>query len=209
MQANGCVEAYFHIIAILTMKTITLLFLLATLTMQAQDTETLTQRFHKIKDNSQTFKDYKVIKQVTLEGFWNSVEDTLAKQRSIISSNTAEIKDFNRKMDLLKQEIEAREKAVAEIEFDSNHITVLGISFHKASFISIFFIALAGLGTLLAISFTRSQLLYRTVREKSADMLVLNSEFEEYKHRAVEKQMKLSRELQDERNKLAELKLSR
>ena len=191
------------------MKTLALFLTLSTLIVQAQDTETLTQRFNTIKDKSQTFKDYKVIKQVTLESFWKSVEDTLAQQRNLISSNAAEINSFNKRMDLLKQEIEAREKAVAEIEFDSNHITVVGISFHKATFISVFFIALAGLGTLLVLSFTRSQLLYRTVKEKSADMLVLNSEFEEYKHRAVEKQMKLSRELQDERNKLAELKLSR
>ncbi len=191
------------------MKTLILLLTLSTFFVQAQDAETLTQRFNKIKDNSQTFKDYKVIKQVTLESFWKSVEDTLSKQRNLIQTNTAEIKAFKQKMDLLKQEIEARESAVAEIEFDSTHITVLGISFHKAVFISIFFIVIGALTVLFVLSFTRSQLLYRSIKEKAADMLVLNSEFEEYKHRAVEKQMKLSRELQDERNRLAELKLSR
>jgi hypothetical protein len=36
----------------------------------------------------------------------------------------------------------------------------------------------------------------------------LTNEFEEYKHRAMDKQTKLSRELQDERNKLASMRHS-
>lgn len=191
------------------MKTLLFAFCLISLFAQAQDSETLTQRFSTIKDKSQTFKDYKVIKQVTLDAFWQSVEDSLAKQRQAITTQQSEINAFNTRMDQLKVEIARREEAVAEIEFDSDHITVAGIAMHKATFISVFFISLAALATLLVLSFTRSQFLSRSLKEKAEGMLILSSEFEEYKHRALEKQMKLSRELQDERNRLAEVRTNR
>lgn len=191
------------------MKILICAFCLFSLVAQAQDSETLTQRFNNVKDKAQTFKDYKVIKQTTLDAFWQSVEDSLAKQRQAIKTQQAEINAFNARMDQLKAEITKREEAVAEIEFDSEHITVAGIGMHKATFISVFFISLAALSTLLILSFTRSQFMSRSLKEKSEAMLILTSEFEEYKHRALEKQMKLSRELQDERNRLAEVKTNR
>lgn len=191
------------------MRIFTVVFCLFTLVGNAQDAETLTQSFTTIKDRAQTFKDYKVIKQVTLEAFWQSVEDSLAKQRKTLAAQQAEIAAFNERMDQLKSEVAKREEAVSEIEFDSDHITVAGIAMHKATFISIFFIALSALGTLLVMSFSRSQLLSKSLKEKAESMLILSSEFEEYKHRSLEKQMKLSRELQDERNRLAEVKGNR
>jgi hypothetical protein len=191
------------------MKTLILTFCLLSLFAHAQDAETLTNRFNTIRDKAQTFKDYKVIKQVTLDAFWQSVEDSLAKQRKSIATQQAEINAFNARMDQLKVDIARREEAVAEIEFDSEHITVAGIAMHKATFISVFFISLAALATLLVLSITRSQILSHSLKEKAEGMLILSSEFEEYKHRSLEKQMKLSRELQDERNRLAEVKTNR
>ncbi len=191
------------------MKTLLFIFCLLSFFAQAQDEITLTQNFNAIKDKAQTFKDYKVIKQVTLEAFWKSVEDSLAKQRQTIAKQQEEINSFNSRMDQLKIEIARREEAVAEIEFDSEHITVLGIAMHKAAFISVFFISLAALAALFVLSFTRSQFLAHSLKDKAEAMLILNTEFEEYKHRALEKQMKLSRELQDERNRIAEVRANR
>lgn len=191
------------------MKTLLFTFCLISFFSQAQEPASLTQNFNTIKDKAQTFKDYKVIKQVTLDAFWKSVEDSLAKQRQTIAKQQEEINSFNVRMDQLKVEIARREEAVAEIEFDSEHITVLGIAMHKATFISVFFISLAALAALFILSFTRSQFLAHSLKEKAEAMLILNTEFEEYKHRALEKQMKLSRELQDERNRISEVRTNR
>jgi hypothetical protein len=191
------------------MKILIFTFCLVTFFAQAQDSETLTKSFNTIKDKAQTFKDYKVIKQTTLDAFWKSVEDSLAKQRLAITQQQTEINSFNARMDQQNVEIARREAAAAEMEFDSEHITVAGIAMHKAAFISVFFISLAVLAGLLILSFIRSQLLSRSLKEKAETMLILTSEFEEYKHRALEKQMKISRELQDERNRMAEVRTNR
>lgn len=188
------------------MKLLPILLLLSS-TALAQTSESLSTRYGQMKEKSQTFKDYKVIKETTLDAFWTAVADSIVRKEQALAAASEEIQVMKNQLAQMQIEIKQREAAVSDIVFDSEHITVLGISFHKAFFISLFFIVSGSLITLLALSFTRAQLLHKSVKEKSESMLVLNSEFEEYKHRAVEKQMKLSRELQNERNRLAELRL--
>jgi hypothetical protein len=171
----------------------------------AQTSESLTTRYKQMKEKSQTFKDYKVIKEVTLDAFWFSVADSIASKERAVAEASGEIETLKNQIIHVEANAKRREAEVEEIIFDSDHITVAGVSFHKAFFISIVFIVFASLVGLLVLSFTGGRLLYRSLKEKSESMLILNSEFEEYKHRAVEKQMKLSRELQDERNKVSEL----
>lgn len=187
---------------------ITLLALLVALAGSAQSTN-LTDRFQQMKEKSQTFKDYKVIKETTLDAFWKSVEDTLSMRSNAIVESEKRVQGLQRSMALAGAEVKQREEAVQEIIFDADHITVAGIPFHKGVFLSGVFVALGGLGFLLVVSLLRSQLVYRLLKDKSEALLILNSEFEEYKHRSVEKQMKLSRELQSERNKLADLRTTR
>lgn len=158
-----------------------------------------------MKSKAQTFKDYKVIKETTLDAFWTAVADSLVMQQQKIAQVQEEVQTIKNQIAQVEANAKQREAAVEEIVFDSEHITVAGIAFHKGVFISMMTIAIASLAGLLALLFIRSQLLHRNLKEKSESMLVLNSEFEEYKHRAVEKQMKLSRELQNERNKLSDL----
>jgi hypothetical protein len=190
------------------MKAVLIITLLIAGTLQAQDAANLHSQYGHMKQKSQTFKDYKVIKETTLDAFWRGVEDSIAAVKSRLTQAEQEITSFNSRFAEAEADIKKREEAVAEIIFDSDHITVLGISFHKVAFISLAGIVVAALVGLLVFSFTRAQFLRQSLKEKSEALLVLTSEHEEYKHRAVEKQMKLSRELQSERNKVQELKLT-
>ncbi len=49
-------------------------------------------------------------------------------------------------------------------------------------------------------------MIYQSLREKMDAENMISKEFENYKRKALDKQMKLSRELQNERNKMAEMK---
>ncbi len=191
------------------MKNLLCLLFFITATVQAQQQEPVTKRFYQMKDKAQTFKDYKVIKETVLTTFWKSVEDTLSLAKQSIREANEEIVSLKKQVVEVQMAAQQKEEEMAEMVFDSTHITVLGISFHKAAFISLLIIVLASLAGLLMLMFTRTQLLSRSLKEKSEVLLVQSSEFAEYKHRAVDKQMKLSRELQNERNKLMELKVNR
>ena len=84
----------------------------------------------------------------------------------------------------------------------STHINVLGIDLAKGAFISIVAITIAGLLVLLGLIIARMKLQSKSLSERSLAVTALTNEFDEYKHRAMDRQTKLSRELQDERNKL-------
>jgi hypothetical protein len=189
------------------MKMTLCLLLLSTSAMVglAQSIDNISARYQQLVENSQTFKDYKVIKKTTLDAFWKSVEDSLTSKALGIQERDKQIASLNNKLGQIDAAIQKREAAVAAIEYDSSHITVAGISFHKAAFISLMGIVLGCLVFAVISIFTRLQLVAKAMREKKEALLVLSSEYEEYKHRAVEKQMKLSRELQNERNRMAEL----
>jgi hypothetical protein len=49
-------------------------------------------------------------------------------------------------------------------------------------------------------------LVNQSIKEKSERLTLLTDEFDQYKRKSLEKEKKLSRELQTERNKLLELK---
>jgi hypothetical protein len=93
---------------------------------------------------------------------------------------------------------------MAEVIYDSTHITVLGIPFSKA----VFLIAVASVVGILSFFLFgllgRMKMLNSLVKEKALIATSITNEFEEFKKRAMEKQTKLSRELQNERNKIFE-----
>jgi Skp family chaperone for outer membrane proteins len=81
---------------------------------------------------------------------------------------------------------------------------VLGIPFTKGFFILFVAAVIGALAIVLSIAFARVKIASSLVKEKTliADSTVL--EFDDFKKKAMEKQTKLSRELQNERNKWQE-----
>lgn len=163
---------------------------------------TLRERFGIIKSKSQTYKDYKVIKETVLDGFWRIVMDSVAASRKSINEAHQQIKALKAEVANTNGQMKAKEESVAEIVHDSTHINVLGLDFNKGVFLGAVGIILAALIFFLVSLFARMKLVSRSLHERKVAVTSVTNEFEEYKRKAMEKQMKLSRELQDERNKL-------
>lgn len=92
-----------------------------------------------------------------------------------------------------------------DVEHASTHISVLGIDFTKTFFTSMVGILLLLAALAVAVIVYYMKVMRRELAEKEDLANTINHEFEEYRRRAMEKQTKLSRELQNERNKLQEL----
>ena len=60
--------------------------------------------------------------------------------------------------------------------------------------------------SLIAMLVGKLKLMYASAREKINLIEATNLEFEDYKRKSLDRQTKLSRELQNERNKLVELR---
>ena len=123
-------------------------------------------------------------------------------KNAAIKTANGSIKDLESKLNQTKATLNEKEQSMEEILHASTHINVLGIDLGKGAFIAMVAVVIAGLLVLLGLIIGRMKLQSNALSERNLAVSTLTSEFEEYKHRAMDKQTKLSRELQDERNKL-------
>jgi len=173
-----------------------------------QGSYTLRERFQIMKTKSQTYSDYKVIKETVLDGVWKIITDSLAAKDAAIRAGHGHINSLKGQLAKTEEALKAKERSMTDIQYASTHINVLGIDFGKGVFLTIIACLLGGLIAFVAIIFGRMQLQSKSLSERNLAVSALTNEFEEYKHRAMDKQTKLSRELQDERNKLASMRHS-
>lgn len=170
-----------------------------------KDNQTLRERYLLLKNKSETYQDYNVIKKTLLDGMWNIVEDSLRGKQAAINQSKAEINRLNGELNDKVAALKAKEDSMKEVEHASTHITVLGIDFTKGFFAGMVGVLLLLAGLAIAGILYSMNVLRRNLSEKEELANTIGQEYEDYKRKAMDKQTKLSRELQNERNKLQEL----
>lgn len=168
----------------------------------------LQERFNIMRDKSESYSEYKVIRTYVLDGMWKIAMDSMRAQKEDLAAARGTISRLEGEVAAANTTMKNKDAAVAGMEHDSSHISVLGIDFLKSVFISTVGIIILGLVVLLGLLMARVKWVQSSMREKIENADALSHEFEEYKRNALDKQMKLSRELQDERNKLHDLRSS-
>ena len=169
------------------------------------DNQTLRERYLVMKNKSQNYQDYKVIRENVLDGMWRIIQDSLDQKQSSIRQAKAEINNLNKELDQNKAALKAKEESMQDVMYASTHITVMGIDFDKGFFAGMIGVILLVLGLIIAVIYYSMKMMRKNLGEKVELMNSISAEYEDYKRRAMEKQTKLSRELQNERNKLQEL----
>lgn len=174
-------------------------------TAEAVEDNSLTAQFNTLKAKSNSYQEYKVIKVVSLDNLWKNVEDSLAAiHKEILDANKAIAKQ-NQRLDSLNNKLAAREQALEKSEYDIAHLQVLGMDVKKDSYVSftwgVFFVLLL----ILVIAFAKYKSSNKVAVEKKTDYEELSQELNDYKQKAREKEIKLMRELQTERNTIEEL----
>ncbi|TCD10138.1 hypothetical protein EZ449_09940 [Pedobacter frigidisoli] len=143
----------------------------------------------------------RLINPSRLSSLWKSVNDTLRKERKQLQEARQEIKAQAGNISGLKTEVSGKESSLANANASVNEIKFLGISFNKGTYNTIVWalIIILGAGLVIVIFQSgkyRTEATYRTqLYQEVAD------EFQAHKVKAKDKEMKLARELQDERNK--------
>jgi hypothetical protein len=189
-----------------------LLVLAAQITWAQQGSEALQgnyplhERYLLLKSKTQNYNDYKVIKETVLDSFWKIVRDSVAAKETALKARQQDIAKLTAGLKETQTTLKGKEDSMAEVVHASTHITVLGIDFSKSVFISTVVIIMAILLIALGLFAARLKLMFQSIKERSDAFNTLSAEYEEYKRKAMEKQTKLSRELQNERNRLSEMR---
>ena len=169
------------------------------------DSQTLRERYLVMKMKSQNYQEYKVIKENILDGVWKIFLDSVDAKQAAIRKSQAEVVRLQTELNKNIEALKAKEDSMKDIVYASTHITVLGIDFDKGFFAGMVGVILLLAGLAVAGIVYTMRVLRKNLSEKEELANTISSEYEEYKRKAMDKQTKLSRELQNERNKLAEL----
>ena len=163
-------------------------------------------QYQSILSKSKNLNGFKVVNPVRLSSFWRSVNDTLRNERRQLPALKKQIAEQQKAIADLKVQLSEKENALNSSNQKLDEITFMGIAFSKGSYNTMVWTIILVLALALIIIIVRSAKLLHEAKYRSSLYEEISAEYQSYKVKANEKEKKLARELQDERNKLDEYK---
>lgn len=163
-------------------------------------------QYQSILSKSKNLNGFKVVNPARLSTFWKSVNDTLRTERRQLPALKKQIAAQQKSIADLKVQLSGKESALNTSNQRLDEISFLGISFTKSSYNTMVWTIILVLALALIIIIIRSAKLLHEAKYRSSLYEEISAEYQSYKVKANEKEKKLARELQDERNKLDEYK---
>lgn len=158
---------------------------------------------------SKSVNGYKLINPNRLAGLWQSINDTLRKERASLAKANSKTTELESRIASLQTEVNSTESSLANSNTKLNEINFLGISFAKGTYNIMVWSIILILAVALLIVIARSTKHINEAKHRSQLYEEISQEYQNFKTKANEKERKLARELQDERNLVEELRDSR
>lgn len=171
----------------------------------AQDRNTgknpVDEDFSNLIENSNDYQGYKVVdynELVNLKNktaqYFSTLSDEIVTQRNTIDQQQDQIAQLREDLENTKQELE-------RVNAEKDAITFLGMPFSKGSYMSLMW-GIIGLLVLALLFFIyRYKQSHAHTVEARNKLHSTEKEFDAYREKALEKEQRLGRQLQDERNK--------
>lgn len=162
---------------------------------------TIESQFEFLYKKSGRYQDYRVIKINQLLKFRNNVYDSLKVGKEKLNAEQAIVVEQKNKIDSLNLELQNTNENLTAVTEEKDSIKLLGMQMSKAGYNTLLWSIIALLtGALLFFiaKFKRSNVI--TIEAKQAKSEI-EEEYEAHRQRALEREQKLRRELQDELNK--------
>jgi hypothetical protein len=162
---------------------------------------TLAQQYDEVVNRSGSYKIYKNIKKAKIEELWKNVNDSLKQQQQLMLQSKAESEKSSQTISAMQTEIDSFKASGSSIGKLSN----IGTSMKGSSDSMLLWVALLLLAAALAYAIFRMRSAVKEASYRSGLYDQLFEELREHRSKANEREKKLARELQTERNRVAEL----
>lgn len=166
-----------------------------------KDTVTVKSQFEYLMDNSNTLQDYKVVRTSWLLKLKSNVIDSISASKKKLLDNASVLNSQKILIDSLNIKLAAADTMIIELRSEKESISLFGIQFEKTVFKTMFFLIVVGLiGALLFFitKFKQSNIITTQCILASKQT---EEEFAIYREKALEREQKAMRRLQDELNK--------
>ncbi|SEA14487.1 hypothetical protein [Pedobacter hartonius] len=163
-------------------------------------------QYQSLLSKSKTYYGFKLVNPGRLSAFYKSVTDSIRKERAGSKASQGRIREQAKTIDTLNSLIKTNEGALASSNQKLDDITFLGISFSKSAYNTIVWSIIIVLALGLVFVISRSAKNIHEAKYRTELYEEVSKEYQTYKTKSNEKEKKLARELQDERNKLEDYK---
>ena len=146
-------------------------------------------------------KRYEVVRLINLNKLRQNVLDTLKEANENKASLQATITSHESTISGLNKQLEDTQGSLTAVTEEKDSISLFGAMVSKSTYNFILWTVIAGLLLLLLLfiyKFRNSNFLTQEAKTKLADLEI---EYENHRRRALEREQKISRQLQDEINK--------
>ncbi len=166
-----------------------------------QEDNSMKGQFDKIYRISTTYQTYKVIGKDRFQKLKENVLDSLIKSKKTISEKESLLRTERANIQKLNTDLTKTKLDLDTALQKENSISLLGIQLNKVTYNLILWFIIISLGLALSFfvfKFSRSNILTNKAQDNLKDV---EQEFENHKKKAIEREQKLRRQLQDEINK--------
>ena len=168
---------------------------------QASSETTIDEKFSELITSSNNFKGYKVVDSDELLKLQQLTSNRISELKEEIAAAKKAALSQKEKIANLNAEVESLQLQLKEVTADKDSIAFLGMPFSKASYKSLMWGIVAGLVLALVFFVFRFKKSHIHTLEARKNLEEVEKEFEAYRAKSLEKEQRLGRLLQDEKNK--------
>lgn len=160
--------------------------------------------FTNLIEKSNDYQGYKVVDYNDLVTLKKNTVEFIAFLKNEITTQQNTIDQQKDEISELKASLETTKQNLAAVTAEKDAITFLGIPFSKGSYMALMWGIVAAL--ILALLFFIYKFNKRNIQttEAKKNLILTEKEFEAYRAKALEKEQRLGRLLQDERNRASD-----
>lgn len=174
----------------------------------AQDQTTaenpIDEAFTELIESSNDYQGYKVVDYNEILNLKNKTTEYISELKDEITVQQNVIDQQQEQIDEIQEELESTQENLAAVNAQKDAINFLGIPFDKGTYMALMWGIIAVLVLALLFFIYKFRQSHVRTSEARSKYDTTEKEFEEYRAKALEKEQRLGRLLQDERNKASD-----
>ena len=157
----------------------------------------LVSQIKEIKQSSNNYQDYKVIKAYKVDEFITSLSDSLKEKQARFTTLESEIRNLKSTLQQQQSDLDSSRAALREVTAEKNEMRFIGIPMEKGNYRLTMWSIIIILVLVSIWLVNRFKQRHVAAKEAKGNYEELEQEFSEYKKRSLEREQKLRREIID------------
>lgn len=162
---------------------------------------TLNEQFDYVMQKSNNFQEYKVIKKDYMLQLKKSSTDSVQKYQKELIDLKNQTASHQTVVSNLNDTLKTTQANLKELQIAQDNVDMFGATMSKTNYNYLMWGIVSSLFLILIFLFFQSRNAKSSASESKENLEKTEADFEDYKHKALEKEQKLGRQLQDEINK--------